>query len=537
MKLFKNLQISSTKFIFFLSLYLGFVLNAAFFKTLFSNFELSSVFHFLCLFFLCVIVPLPLFAFLNIILVKRTIKFLSCLILLISSGTNYIMFKMGVHLDRSMMANVFETNLRESMELISTPLVLNVLIFGVIPALLICKTKIRFSSLKVELIRRSCAIGVSVLVVLAYLLVFGKFVIPFARNHREIRSQYNTLNYIMNTTRYAVKVIKTPKHFTVLDENPKSASSSKNVHVFVLVVGETARTKNFSLYGYEKETNPLLKKEKNLIVVDKATSCGTATAISVPCMFSAKNRSHFDKSKAPYEENLLDIVKKAGWDVVWLENDDGCKGVCDRVEYHNIVESNDSKDCFGDFCRDEALMPYLDNTLKKITKNTVIVLHTMGSHGPAYYKRYPKEFEKFKPTCDTANTQNCTNEELVNTYDNTILYTDYIISKVIDSLKSYKNYETSLLYLSDHGESLGEGGLYLHGMPYKIAPDEQKNVPFFMWFSDKALKGLHMKLECLKNTAFENPSHDNLFHTVLGITETKTKLYDPKLDLISYCRQ
>ena len=537
MKLFKNLQISSTKFIFFLSLYLGFVLNVAFFNTLFSNFELSSVFHVLCMVFLCLIVPLPLFVFLNMILVKRTIKFLSCLILLISSGTNYIMFQMGVHLDRSMIQNVFETNVRESMELISFPLVLNVLILGIIPALFICKTKIKFSSFKVELIRRSCMIGISVLVVLAYLLFFGKFAIPFARNHREIRSQYNTLNYITNTVRCIVKAIKTPKHFTIIDENPVSTPSGKNVHVFVLVVGETARTKNFSLYGYEKETNPLLQQEKNLIAVDNATSCGTATAMSVPCMFSTKSRTHFDKNVAAYEENLLDIVKKAGWDIIWFENDDGCKNVCDRVEYHNIVSANETSECFGDFCRDEALMPYLENALKKLNKNTMIVLHTMGSHGPAYYKRYPKEFEKFNPACDTANIQNCTSEELVNTYDNTILYTDYIISKVINSLKAYKYYETSLLYLSDHGESLGEGGLYLHGVPYKIAPDEQKKVPFILWFSDKALKNLKLNFECLKSTAFDNPSHDNLFHTVLGITETQSKVYEPKLDLISYCKK
>ncbi len=537
MKLLNNLSISSTKFIFFLSLYLSIVLNMAFFRTLFVNFELSDTSHFLCLFFLCFMVPLPIYMLLNVILVKHTIKLLSCLILLISSGTNYIMFTMGVHLNYHMMKNVFETNMREGMELISLPLILCIFIFGVMPSILVCKTKIQFSSLKKEFIKRSCLIGISVVLMGVYMLFFGKFAIPFARNHREIKSQYNTLNYMMNTIKYVAKSIKSPKKFVVLDENPVSNISNKNVHVFVLVIGETARAKNFSLYGYEKETNPLMKKEKNLLAIPNAMSCGTATALSVPCMFSTKNRSNFDTDDAKYEENLLDIVKKAGWDIIWFENDDGCKNVCDRVEHHNIVKLNKSKDCFGDYCHDKALLPYLDETLKKITKNTVIVLHTMGSHGPAYYKRYPQEFEHFKPACKTANLQNCTNEELVNAYDNTILYTDYIISKIIDSLKSYKKYETSMMYVSDHGESLGESGLFLHGMPYKIAPEEQKKVPFIMWFSDNILKSMHINFECLKNKVFEQASHDNLFHTVLGVTETKSKLYNQTLDLISYCKQ
>ena len=309
------------------------------------------------------------------------------------------------------------------------------------------------------------------------------------------------------------------------------------MHVFVLMIGETARAKNFSLYGYERETNPLLKKEKNLIAIPDTTSCGTATALSVPCMFSAKNRKNFDLNYAKYEENVLDVIKKTGWDVIWFENDDGCKQVCNRVETRNIVKIGNNEHCFGDFCHDEALLDHLKSTLEKMEKNTLIVLHTMGSHGPSYYKRYPKEFEKFTPSCNTIDIQNCNKEELINAYDNTIAYTDYIIAKTIDLLKAHTDYETSLIYVSDHGESLGEGGLYLHGMAYKIAPEEQKTVPFFLWFSDKAITDSHIDADCLKKKNRADNSHDNLFHTMLGITGTETKLYNKDLDVTSACRK
>ncbi len=535
--MFKNLKISSNKYIFFLSLYLSFVLNISFFKTLFLNFQISGVMQFLCVAFLIFIVPLPIYLFLNLILLKSVIKPLSYFILILSSATNYMMLKMGVYIDYSMIRNVFETNTREALDLISLPLIINVMIFGIVPSIFVAKLKITFYSFKQEVIKRLCMSGISIFLIIIYLLLFGKFLVPFGRNNSEIKAQYNTLNYVVNTLKYINKSLKTPKKFIILDDNVKSKIKDKNVHIVVLVVGETARAQNFSLYGYKKETNPLMKNEANIVAVPDVTSCGTATALSVPCMFSAKKRSDFDIAYSGYEENLLDIVKKAGWNVVWYENDDGCKKVCNRVESYNIVSIGNSEDCFGDFCRDNALISYLENNLKNADKNTMIVLHTMGSHGPSYYKRYSKEFEKFKPACDTINIQNCSEEELVNTYDNTILYTDYFVSKVIEKLKQYKNYETSLLYVSDHGESLGEGGIYLHGLPYRIAPKEQKTVPFIMWFSDSMLKNTGVSLNCLKNKVWKNISHDNLFHTMLGLTKTDTKLYNQNLDVIFDCEK
>ena len=241
---------------------------------------------------------------------------------------------------------------------------------------------------------------------------------------------------------------------------------------------------------------------------------------------------------AQYEENLLDIVKKAGWDVVWYENDDGCKKICNRSENYKSYElGKDSKYCFNDYCYDDVLLEFMDDRLKIIKKNTLIVLHTIGSHGPSYYKRYPQEFVKFKPTCDTTDIQKCSSQELINTYDNTILYTDYIINSAIERLKKYKKFHTSLMYASDHGESLGEEGMYLHGLPYKVAPEEQKRVPFILWLSKSTMKDMNIDFTCLRNKTWDKASHDNWFHTALGLTQTKTSLYDQDLDLVTGCRE
>ncbi|MBR1946269.1 MAG: phosphoethanolamine--lipid A transferase [Alphaproteobacteria bacterium] len=529
--------ISSQKAILIISLYLAFILNLSFIKNFWENFHIENCSQFFCFILFFILIPLPLILLLNLVLFKYSFKPLSCLIIVISSATNYMMLKMGVLIDVSMIRNVFETNAREAFDLVSWPLVLYIVFLGIIPSFLLCKTEVRYGSFKCEVVRRSLTVAIVSFLFALYIFAFSKEIIPFVRNNTGFRARYNTLNYIVNTARYASKVLKSNKKLSVIDEHAKADMfNPSNTHVIVLIIGETARAQNFSLGKYNRETNPLLSKEKNLVYIDEVSSCGTATAISLPCIFSAKNRSKFDVDAARYEENILDLLQRAGWNVVWYENDDGCKGVCQRIKRHNVVKIGDKDLCFDSYCYDEVLLKHLENTLKNINQNTVIVLHTMGSHGPTYYKRYPDKFKKFTPTCDTSDIQNCTKEEIKNTYDNTILYTDYIISETIEQLKKYKTYETSMLYVSDHGESLGENGLYLHGMPYAIAPKEQKKVPFILWFSDKTLKDSHIDISCLKNSSFDEVSHDNFFHTVLGLSETDSKLYNKNLDILLKCR-
>jgi lipid A ethanolaminephosphotransferase len=290
----------------------------------------------------------------------------------------------------------------------------------------------------------------------------------------------------------------------------------------VYVIGETARANNFSLYGYNKTTNPLLQKE-NVVVFKDVNSCGTSTAISLPCMFSSQTQQDFKQNQADYTQNLVDIIQSAGYDIFWKDNDDGCKNVCKRIPTEDTIKTNKQPYCLGSYCYDEVLLDGLEQEISAIKKDTVIVLHTMGSHGPSYHKRYPASFEKFVPVCHTADLSQCSREEIVNAYDNTILYTDYILSEIIRILKQYSQLSSSMLYVSDHGESLGENNIYLHGFPYVLAPDEQKKVPMILWLSEQIKKDLDIDIRKLnKKAEDEKFSHDNLFHSILYFLSTNT---------------
>ncbi len=312
---------------------------------------------------------------------------------------------------------------------------------------------------------------------------------------------------------------------------------NSKIKLLVLIVGETARAQNFALYGYNRPTNPELTKQ-NIITFTDTSSCGTATAVSLPCMFSHQERTKFKVGDARYTQNLVDILQSAGNYVFWRENDDGCKGICDRVDYEDVTQNPGQQFCFSDYCQDDALLNGLEQKISNLTRNSVIILHTMGSHGPTYYKRYPDKYKKFTPTCDSADIQNCTKKQIVNTYDNTIVYTDHIISSAIDILKQYPQYQSSLIYISDHGESLGENGIYLHGLPYRIAPDTQTKIPFLLWMSDQKKQTGKIDEQCLRQNASSRQfSHDNLFHSVLGLMNTVTTVYKPELDIFAPCRR
>ena len=299
-----------------------------------------------------------------------------------------------------------------------------------------------------------------------------------------------------------------------------------------MVVGEAARANRFSLNGYEKETNPLLKKEE-IYNFPNLYSCGTSTAESVPCMFSIFDKADYDYKKGISTENIIDVLKHTkNVNVLWRDNNSDSKGVALRTDFEDYRTSKTNTKC-DDECRDVGMLVGLDDYIKKHQgEDILIVLHQMGNHGPAYYKRYPKEFEKFIPVCKTNQLEQCTQEEVSNAYDNAILYTDYFLSEVINFLKPYsKDYETAMLYMSDHGESLGENGLYLHGLPYFMAPDEQKHIASLMWFGKGDIKedvDLE-KLNTYKNKLF---SQDNLFHTLLGLFEVETEVYKKEMDIL-----
>ena len=282
---------------------------------------------------------------------------------------------------------------------------------------------------------------------------------------------------------------------------------------FVLATFVSYSTNDTNFY-----TKQIAKDTQRLVYFSEVSSCGTSTAVSLPCMFSSSKRQ--DYKSFEFKENALDILQKIGVKIFWLSNNAGaCKGVCDRIENKQVKMINAEYD--------EALFVDFDEALKQLDSQNIVILHVQGSHGPAYYKRYPQSFKKFQPSCETNQLEKCSSKELVNTYDKTILYTDYILSELVKKLEKYKDYKPSVLYVSDHGESLGENGLYLHSMPYAIAPSTQTHVPLIFYsldknLSDKAVKNKDLKL-----------SHDNIFSTLLGYFSVKSSFYDETYDLLS----
>ena len=317
---------------------------------------------------------------------------------------------------------------------------------------------------------------------------------------------------------------------------PDARISERDRHreLIILVIGETARADRFSINGYARDTTPRLR-EANAISLPDFRSCGTSTAISVPCMFSPRGMARFDPKQAAEEENLLDVLQRAGVNVLWLDNNSDSKGTALRVPYRDYKSPGTNTVCDTE-CRDEGmLVPLQDYIDSHPAGDIVIVLHQMGNHGPAYYKRYPPAFEKFQPTCKSKDLGLCSREEIGNAYDNAILYTDHFLGKTIELLKrNDAKFETALFYLSDHGESLGEGGLYLHGLPRALAPESQLHVPAILWFGS-GVDGLDR--EALMRKRQQRFTHDHLFHTVLGFLEIRTSAYKPELDILDGCRR
>ena len=475
---------------------------------------------------------------------KYTTKPILIITLFVSAFTAYFMDTYHVVIDDSMIRNSMQTNLSESSDLFSLKLVVYVILLGLLPSYFVYKTNIEYKSFKNELFSKIKTIILSLIIILIIAFSFSKFYTSFFREHKPLRYHVNPIYWIysvgkyINTTFNSGPIIVKPIGEDAKINEKAHHDAVDKTELIIMVVGEAARANRFSLNGYEKETNPLLKKEE-LINFSNMYSCGTSTAESVPCMFSIFDKADYDYKKGISTENVLDVLTHTKHvNVLWRDNNSDSKGNALRVDFEDFRTSKTNTICEEDGeCRDEGMLVGLDEYIKKHKgEDILIVLHQMGNHGPAYYKRYPKEFEKFTPVCKSNQLEECTQEEVSNAYDNAILYTDYFLSKVINFLKPYSNdYETGMLYMSDHGESLGENGLYLHGLPYFMAPDEQKHIGSLIWLGGEIKEDIDtVKLSTYKEKSF---SQDNLFHTLLGLFEVETDVYKKDMDILFDARK
>lgn len=492
---------------------------------------------------LVLVIALATAALLSLLAWRWTLKPAITLFLLSAAFGAYFMMAYGVVIDKTMMVNTLQTDLRETRDLLNWRLMATVLVLAVLPLVFLWRQKVRRASAARQLLGNFATLaGACVLLVLVVFLFFQS-IASVMRNYTHVRYLINPLNSFYALGSIAAKPFQRDESVVLpLGEDAKlgaSYTAQNKPPLLLLVLGETARSGNFSLNGYARPTNPLLAKE-NVASQRNAWSCGTSTAASVPCMFSNFGREAYDARPANYE-GLLDVLQRAGLAVLWIDNQSGCKGVCDRVPNVNTVQLKVPGLCDSGECFDEVMLHGINERIAALpaerrTKGVVVVMHQMGGHGPAYYKRSPQASKKFLPECTDNALQSCSREGLLNAYDNSIVYTDQLLASSIQWLKAQEAHSApALLYLADHGESLGENNLYLHGMPYGIAPDVQKRVPWITWLSPGFEQRGKLTTACLKQQLDAPVSHDNYFHSVLGLMNVQTGVYKPALDIYARC--
>lgn len=451
--------------------------------------------------------------FLNLLCYGRGTPWVLAFFLVAASQAAYFMDTYGVVIDSAMLDNAMQTNASETADLLNFSWAWRTLLLGLVPALLV----IRFRPAS-----RGAAAELGSKLVLALLLVVLMViaVAPFAPGYASFIREHKSVRFYANPTFFSYSVVRNVANrfrqpdsgeLAVIAPGAEYIETRDRNELIILVVGETARADHFSLNGYARKTNPELEK-LGVLSMKNVTACGTSTAVSVPCMFSALTHAGFDKERARHQENVLDVLRRFGVEILWRDNNSDSKGVAERVAFEDFRSPEKNPVCDVE-CRDIGMLDGLEAYIDaRKGKDILIVLHQMGNHGPAYYKRYPQEFERYTPTCQSGELSTCTREEVINAYDNALLYTDFFLSRVIALLGKYDGeFETAMLYVSDHGESLGEYGMFLHGAPYALAPKAQTEVPVIFW------AGQHFDYRMQDLRPFENQpvSHDDLLCTLL----------------------
>lgn len=476
----------------------------------------------------------------------RTLKPVLALMLLVAAFGAYFMLSYGIVIESTMLVNVLQTDPREAGDLLNWRMAAALLVLAAPPLWWLARHPVRRLGFWRHLWHNALVIVAALLVAACSLLLVFQDFASTMRNHTKLRYLINPLNSVYAVGDLAAKPLRMDTG-TLAPLGRDAQLGTAYAHqarppLLVLVLGETGRSGNFGLNGYARPTTPLLSARSDLASARNAWSCGTSTAASVPCMFSHLGRSEFDSRKTNYE-GLLDVLQHAGLAVLWVDNQAGCKGVCDRVTEISTSSLSDPQLCPGGECQDPIMLKDLDARIAALpaerrARGVVVVLHQMGSHGPAYAKRSLPEQKRFGPECLSNALQECTREQVVNAYDNSIVATDLMLNATIEWLQARADQaQTAMMYVSDHGESLGENNLYLHGLPYAFAPDEQKHVPWITWLSPAIQARTHVATACLQRDLAERRiSHDHYFHSVLGLLDVRTSAYQPALDLFAPCR-
>jgi lipid A ethanolaminephosphotransferase len=529
-----SIEISTNRLVVISAAFLTTFANVAFFRNIAGTYSghPNAVLHLVAL---ALVLMGLLTLFLLLFSHRRILKPVLIMLFVVSAATAYFMDTYNVVIDRDMLVNMVSTNAAESWDLLTPRFVMYIMLLGLAPAYLVWDIQFPPTKTGPAILARLKLASTALVIVVAVVLMFSSFFASFVREHKMLRYYANPLTPIYAVYKYGKAGIPAaPVQVMTIGTDARIPANDVSRELIIMVLGETARWDRFSLNGYERKTNPRLEKE-NVISFSEAQACGTSTAISVPCMFDREDSENSNSEKSASTENALDVLKHAGVNILWRDNNSDSKGVAIRVPFEDFRSPENNPICDVE-CRDEGMLAGLQEYIESQPEGDIlIVLHQMGSHGPAYYKRYPDEFRVFVPTCDSSQLDSCSQEEISNSYDNTILYTDHFLAEVIELLRaSDDDFETGMFYASDHGESLGENGVYLHGLPYWMAPDAQTAVPMIMWLG----KNYHaVSVGALRKISDEAFTHDHVFHTLLGFFEIVSEEYDGTKDMLDIARR
>ncbi len=494
-------------FVLLVSLFQLLFFHIPFFKFVIDNIDTASflgIFLIISLITAVLVVNALVFYLLSSISIILGKAVIICF-LIANAAAIYFVYTYNAILDKTMVGNILNTDYGEARSFLSVGLILYLLLLGVLPAYFIIKTKIIRDTIKKTLLKAS----LTLLFIFVLVGANSKNFLWIDNHSTKLGALAMPWSYVVNTFRYySAKSQENKKEILLPNATIKDSKKS----IVVLVIGESARSQNFSLYGYRKNTNPLLSKIDNLHAFN-AISCATYTTAGVKCILEHTNSDKL-------YEILPNYLYRNNVEVIWRTTNWGQP----PIHVKNFIDKNELiKNCVGDACvYDEILLNGLQEQIASSKHDKIlVVLHTSTSHGPTYNKKYPTKFEVFKPVCNSVELGKCTQEELINAYDNTIVYTDYLLANVIEMLKKQSNFTSTMLFVSDHGESLGENNLYMHGLPVSIAPKEQFEIPFIVWMSDntKTLK------------ANKNLSQNHVFHSVLNFLAIESPIYNEKMNI------
>jgi lipid A ethanolaminephosphotransferase len=493
---------------------------------------------------MALLIGFAVFGIFSLLAWRWTLKPVITLFLFSAAFGAYFMLTYNIVIDKTMIINTLQTDVRETRDLLSWGMLFDVTVLAVLPSIFVWRQKLRPARPLRKIASNALAAFLACVLLTLTVLVFFQSIASVMRNYPHVRYLINPLNSFYALGRVAAKPFERNESvYLPLGEDARLGATytgQSRPPLLLLVLGETARSGNFAVNGYARPTTPELGKERIASQLN-AWSCGTSTAASVPCMFSNLGRMDYDSRPANHE-GLLDVLERAGLAVLWIDNQSGCKTVCDRITDIDTTQMRVPELCPGGECFDEIMLRGIDARIAALpaerrARGVVVVMHQMGGHGPAYYQRSPAAFKKFLPECTSNALQNCERQSLLNAYDNSVVYTDHFLSLGIQWLKAQeKNATTAMVYVADHGESLGENNLYLHGMPYGIAPDVQKHVPWITWLSPGFEVRSGIRTDCLNQRRNVMVTHDNYFHSVLGIMNVETSVYKPAMDMYAPCK-